>query len=174
MQRRMTARNSFILAMLAAAAVSVSCGGGVEGDSLTGVSTLPTATDEAEMGEVLASGKKASSNKKELVCHKGKDKRVPASAVAGHVRHGDTVGGCASPCPCFSAQQILGTAAACESGATTQCLIGSGTGIVCDGTSTNFFVSGNTCTGPLGSVVVTPPEYDACLAIVNTCPDFDL
>ena len=165
MRRRMTSRNYFILMMLAAAAVSMSCGGGVEGDSLTGVSTLPTLTEE---GGVSTSGKK------ELVCHKGKDKRVPASAVAGHVRHGDTVGGCATPCPCFSAQQILGTAAACESGATTQCLIGSGTDIVCDGTSTSFFMGGNSCTGPLGSVVVTPEEYDACLAIVNTCPDFDL
>ena len=37
---------------------------------------------------------KAYGKNKVTICHKGTTKRVPAPAVKGHMKHGDTVGAC--------------------------------------------------------------------------------
>jgi hypothetical protein len=166
-----------LLLAIAVSALGISCGGGLEADSPTGVSALPDFVEEnaAEVGEVSASGKN-----KVLICHKGKDKKVPESAVPGHLGHGDTLGSCAAPepdpnpCPCYTADQVAATAA-CP-GAVTQCVrIGAGylCRIVCSGTNSDFFLDTTSCQGPQVSSPVDSTQYDACLGILQAeCPSF--
>lgn len=61
-----------------------------------------------------ADGVELSKKNRVLICHKGKDKKVPESAVAGHMRHGDTMGSCApAECPCFDLEDVGDAVDAC-------------------------------------------------------------
>jgi hypothetical protein len=126
-----TYRRALGLAIVPVALALVSCGGSpvaesVSGPSATAVSVDPAAPDD---GTLTESGKNKNKNKnkngksKVLLCHKGRDLWVSSSAVAGHLRHGDTLGSCSAPdtCPCFSALDIQAAASECSTTVTSTC-----------------------------------------------------
>lgn len=170
MWRGSTSRYSIGLLILVAAA-GLSCSGGIGGDSVTGPDLVAAAPGVEDSGTFEASKR----TDKVVVCHKGKDLRVAPSAVAAHLRHGDTEGSCSSPCPCFTADQVA-AAASCD-GAATQCIRFGDSylcRIVCDSASFDFFLASDTCEGPRSSSPVDSTQHDACFDILLTeCPAFD-
>lgn len=95
-----------LLATVVAGAVMSSCGGGVEPESVVG--PAPVAVQAPLAGPApAADGAGVSADAqpaKTLLCHKGKELSLPASAVQAHLNHGDTLGSCtpAVACPCFA------------------------------------------------------------------------
>jgi len=108
------------LAVIAAAIALASCGGSIGGESVTGSPVIESALPALEEGTVSESGTKS----KVLICHKGKDKEVPQSAVNGHLGHGDTLGSCAATCSCFSTADISAAAGTCSTTVASSCSTG--------------------------------------------------
>jgi hypothetical protein len=80
------------------------------------VATLPGPADD---GGVTGSAKG-----RITICHEGRDKQVPPSALGGHLGHGDRLGTCAPPdtaCPCFTAAGLADVAAQCPSSLSVSC-----------------------------------------------------
>jgi hypothetical protein len=94
-------------AALAVAAGAWSCGGSLPS---------PTAPAVLSAGGEEGGGVEASAAHKITVCHKGKDLKVAAAALGGHLAHGDRLGSCtpAVACPCFTAAGIADVAAQCS------------------------------------------------------------
>ena len=94
--------------MVVVAALGVwSCGGSHESPT----ASVAVQSDGEEDGAV------ASSAASITVCHKGKDLKVSAAALGGHLRHGDRLGSCAPPaasCPCFTSAGLGEVAAQCS------------------------------------------------------------
>jgi hypothetical protein len=160
-----------VVAVLAAAALGLSCNAGLDSGGVTGptpMSELP-GLDEAGTFE-------ASSHATSLVCHKGRDLLVAPSAVAAHLAHGDTEGPCEAACPCYTAEEVAASAAAC-SDPVTLCIQGNGSylcEIQCPGESYDYFLAANSCEGQGGSSSIDATQFQACFDILRTeCPSFN-
>jgi hypothetical protein len=163
-----------------------SCGGSYEGP--TAAVAIQSASEEG--GVVTSSAASLT------VCHKGKDLRVSAHALAGHLGHGDRLGSCADQCPCFTSTGLAEVAALCSAPIASCgdpysinlfCAPGGGGGTVANlglfeaklgtgvcSTTTRDLVTGNEVVSVLP---VTGTQFEACRqAIVGssyypaTCP----
>jgi hypothetical protein len=165
------------LAVIAAAIALASCGGSIGGESVTGSPVIESALPALDEGTVGEFGKKS----KVLICHKGKDKKVPQSAVNGHLGHGDTLGSCsAATCPCFSVNDI-NAAAPCAGNLSSQCSTGDPAFLflTCDAGSTGVLgiyasatPSGGSCSrddvhGSVSQNGLTNAEYQACVNVIK-------
>lgn len=163
-------RNLKAGAVVAVAALGLSCAGGVGDEGLTGpsMSPLPALDD---IGAFEASGREATS----LVCHNGRDLLVAPDAVPAHVAHGDTEGPCEAACPCFTAEQVAATAQ-CQN-AVTQCQRSGGTYlclIECQGVTHAYFLSPDSCASSQVSSPVDAAQHQMCFDILLTeCPSFE-
>jgi hypothetical protein len=189
------ARSSSGLSWTVLAMVAVlgawSCSGPVEGPTAPVMLQAPG----EESGAVTASGAG-----KITICHMGRDKQVPPSALGGHLGHGDRLGTCApaaASCPCFTSGGLADVAAQCSSSLSASCpqqyslslfcAPGGGGGTVGNlglfearlGTGTCSTTAQDLMTGaPVTTTqAVTPDQYEACRqAIVGapfypaTCP----
>ena len=86
-------RTSLAILLVAVAATGFwSCGGSAEGP------TSPVALLESPAAAVsgpVDGGVTASAKGKITICHEGRNKQVPPSALGGHLGHGDRLGACA-------------------------------------------------------------------------------
>lgn len=171
-----------LLLILAAVLATAACGGpaGV-GDGVTGA---PVAAPSQDEGSVVSLGKKA----KVLICHKGKDKMVPESALGGHLGHGDTEGSCqpSVSCPCFSTENIDALPLSCPDPLNvlacsvpdpailvlTCGTLGNEAGFVAG----QYIAQNGSCTrtdvnseGPISVGDLTAEEQAACAAAIGTC-----
>ena len=173
MRSRWSASSALILIALVAAGGLWSCGG--SRDSLTAPVAVLDVGDEA--GAVTSSGAG-----KVTICHKRQDLQVAASALAGHLRHGDRVGSCAAVCPCFTSTGIGEVAALCGVTPIASCPVQYSINLFCAPGGSGGSVSNlglfqarlgtNTCStttqDPLtgepvtATMAVTPVQYEAC------------
>jgi hypothetical protein len=129
---------------------------------------------------------------KVTVCHEGRNKQVPPSALGGHLGHGDRLGTCApvpTACPCFTSGGLADVAVQCSSSLAVSCpqqyslslfcAPGGGGGTIGNlglfaarlgtgtcSTTTQDLVTGNPVTVTLA---VTEAQFEACRqAIVGT------
>jgi hypothetical protein len=177
------------LAVVPVAVLLMSCGGSPLGESVTGptvvAEAVPDATAAAEVGLVTEAGKRAKQAKKVekvLLCHKGRDKEVPPSAVGGHLRHGDSLGSCSAPiaCPCFSADDIQAASSQCSTTVTQTCSVGNPyylflgceaggsvpptvLGVYLTQTSDGGYCERNDVFGSFSQTGLTIAEYQACV-----------
>lgn len=181
-----TSRAALAMAAMIAAAATWSCGGAPQGP------TAPLAVQAVQPGDEDGAGVTASGNGKLTVCHKGKDLSVSASALGGHLGHGDRLGSCspAVACPCFSASGLAAVAASCTATLNASCPQPYSLGLYCaaaggggtignlglfearlgtDTCSTSTFdpVSGGDVTSTLN---VTPAQYEACRQAIVGSP----
>lgn len=190
MARQARFRPSAVLAFSAmvAALGTWSCNGALESPTATSDPTAVAGSDEA--GGVAES--KAAP--KVTICHKGKDLSVAASALPGHLGHGDRLGGCTpapTSCPCFTAEALAAVAASCSVGPIASCPVqysiqlfcapgGSGGGAVGNlglfeaelGTDTCSTTSNDPITGDevISTIDITPAQYEACRQAIVTTP----
>lgn len=107
-------RAAFVVLAAVAAATAWSCSGSPVMESPTAPVDVLAAADEGSVSEAAAG--------KITVCHKGKDKLIPPSALAGHLVHHDTLGSChTTTCPCFSSTGIDSVAASCTLTVSANC-----------------------------------------------------
>jgi hypothetical protein len=174
------------LAVVPVAVVLMSCGGSPVGETVSGptvvAGALPDATAAVDAGVVAEAGKKARKVEKVLLCHKGRDKQVPPSAVGGHLRHGDSLGSCSAPigCPCFSSDDIQAAASQCSTTVTQTCSVGdpyylflgceaggsvppSVLGVYLTQTSDGGYCERNDVFGSFSQAGLTSAEYQACV-----------
>jgi hypothetical protein len=170
-------------AAFVAALAMVSCGGSMDGETVSGSSRVVSNRDPAPLASDTL---RASATDKVTVCHRGSDKLVPQDAVSDHLAHGDTLGSCdAISCPCFGASDITDAEVECENLDGTRiptCLVSDPLywlDFDCNVGSTNplidisdFFTqidgSGPYCSrDPLSrGPDLTQGEYDACVAVL--------
>ena len=111
MRSRRTSTATLAVMVVVAALGAWSCGGSYES---------PTAS-VAIQSEGEEDGVVTSSAANITVCHKGKDLKVAASALAGHLKHGDRLGTCAAVCPCFTSGGLADIAAQCSASPIASC-----------------------------------------------------
>ena len=120
---RQQGRTSLAILIAAVAATGFwSCGGSAEGP------TSPVALVESPAAAVsgpVDGGVTASAKGKITICHEGRNKQVPPSALGGHLGHGDRLGACAPQpdvaCPCFTAAGLADVAAQCSATLSASC-----------------------------------------------------
>jgi hypothetical protein len=163
--------------MVVVAALGIwSCGGSYES---------PTATLAIENGSEEDGSVTSSRATLITVCHKGKNLKVSANALAGHLRHGDRLGACTPPatsCPCFTSSGLGEVAAQCSAPPIASCgapyslnlfcAPGGGTGTVGNLGYFEALLGTNTCstttTDPLAgneittTLPVTAAQFEAC------------
>ena len=187
---RQPGRTSLAILLVAVSATGFwSCGGSAEGP------TSPIALSDSPAAAVsgpVDGGVTASAKGKVTICHEGKNKQVPPSALGGHLGHGDRLGTCDSAdtaCPCFTAAGLADVALQCSSSLSASCpetyslslfcAPGGGGGTVGNlglfearlGTGTCSTTSQDLATGePLTVTLdVTEAQFEACRqAIVGT------
>lgn len=106
MRTRTTSSAALAVMAIVAALGAWSCGGSYE---------PPTATAAIQGGGGEDGVVASSAAAKITVCHKGKDLKVAAAALAGHLQHGDRLGSCAPApaCPCFTSAGLAEVASYC-------------------------------------------------------------
>ena len=174
------------LLVVAAATTMWSCGGPVEGPTSPLALQDGSAPTAAVPGEGDDGGVTASAVGKITICHKGKDKQVPPSALGGHMGHGDRLGTCAPApdvaCPCFTSGGLADVALQCSVSPTASCpqtyslnlfcAPGGGSGTVTNlglfearlgagmcSTTTQDLMAGEPVTK---TTLVTPAQFEAC------------
>ena len=105
MRSRWTSTLALTVFAVVAALGVWSCGGSYES---------PTAAVAIQSGGEGDDAVASSGAGKITICHKGEDLKVSASALAGHLRHGDRLGTCAAVCPCFTSGGLADIAAQCS------------------------------------------------------------
>lgn len=174
------------LLVVAAATALWSCGGPVEGPTSPVALQEGSAPAAAVPGQGDDGGVTASAVGKITICHKGKDKQVPPSALGGHMGHGDRLGTCATApdvaCPCFTSGGLAEVAAQCSASLSASCpqqyslslfcAPGGGGGTVGNlglfeatlGTNTCSTTTQDLMTGePVTETIsVTPAQFEAC------------
>jgi hypothetical protein len=110
--------------VVAAGLLALSCGGGVEHDSVAGPLPARSTAVASDEGVVTASGQP-----KQDVCHYAgghyKTLNLPPPAVSAHLRQHekDYAGACrtSATCPCFTRETIESLAGTCSAGLVAQC-----------------------------------------------------
>ena len=174
------------LLVVAAATALWSCGGPVEGPTSPLALQEGSAPAAAVPGQGDDGGVTASAVGKITICHKGKDKQVPPSALGGHMGHGDRLGTCAPApdvaCPCFTSGGLADVALQCSASLSASCprqyslslfcAPGGGGGTVGNlglfeaslGTNTCSTTTQDLMTGEpvTRTILVTPAQFEAC------------
>ena len=166
---RVTSRVIPLVVAVAVAALAGSCGGP------QGSPTSPVAVErtDGEGGSVTSSAAA-----RITVCHKGRELGVSASALGGHLGHGDRLGSCAATCPCFTSAGIDQMAGQCDANLYVDCSERYSVAMFCwgDGGGANLgafqaILGTDTCgtvlkdsTGAFveSNQAVSPVEYEAC------------
>jgi hypothetical protein len=183
-----TYRTVLGLAIVPVVLVLGSCGGSPVGESVTGPSVAVVSPDPAtpDDGTLTESGKNKNKTSKVLLCHKGRDKKVPPSAVGGHLRHGDSLGSCSAPvaCPCFSTADIQAAASQCSGTPTSTCGTGDPyylflgcdpggsvppgvLGVYLSQSSDGGYCQRDDVLGSFSQSGLTSAEYQACVDAIN-------
>jgi hypothetical protein len=172
---------------VAAALVSLTCGGGAGPESVTGQEVAVARGGEGEAGQVSALATDKDKDRVD-VCHYDavtgtySELMVPGSALDPHLGHGDFVKpyddydctqGPPSPCPCFSAYSIDSGVSQCEGGA-KECFTSS-TGFVfsyyCAGAyvvEVGVDTSSPSCASlDVDEIEISQDQYDSCVAEIR-------
>ena len=136
----------------------------------------------------------ASAKGKITICHEGRNKQIPPSALGGHLGHGDRLGACAPEpdvaCPCFTAAGLADVAVQCSASLSASCpqtyslnmfcSTGTGGGTVNNlglfearlGTGTCSTTSQDVMTGAVltDTKAVTEAQYEACRQAIVGAP----
>lgn len=110
---------------------------------------------------------------------------MPQDALGDHLGHGDTLGSCPGPCPCFSGAGITLATEQCDGATLLGCATSGETAFViygCPGPGTvpdttllySSSASEGVCRredfGPSVELSVDPKQHTECVAALGTCP----